>query len=35
VGTGSTTTVLAQAPETTYLANTWGTITISGSVAAT
>lgn len=32
-GTGSTTTVTAQAPETTYLANTWGTITIAGSVA--
>jgi hypothetical protein len=32
VGTGSTTTVTAQAPETTYLANSWGTITIAGSV---
>lgn len=32
-GTGSTTTVTAQAPETTYLANSWGTITIAGSVA--
>ena len=32
VGTGSTVTVTAQAPETTYLANTWGTITIAGSV---
>jgi len=32
VGSGSTTTVVAQAPETTYLANTWGTITISGTV---
>lgn len=31
VGTGSTVTVTAQAPETTYLANTWGTITIAGS----
>jgi hypothetical protein len=33
VGTGSTTTVTAQAPETTNLANTWGTITIAGSVS--
>jgi len=32
VGTGSTTTVTAVAPETTYLANSWGTITITGSV---
>jgi len=32
VGTGSAVTVTAQAPETTYLANTWGTITIAGSV---
>jgi len=32
-GTGSSTTVTAQAPETTYLANTWGTITISGTVS--
>jgi hypothetical protein len=32
-GTGSTTTVTAQSPETTYLANTWGTITITGTVA--
>jgi len=32
VGTGSTVTVTAQAPETTYLANTWGTISIAGSV---
>ena len=31
VGTGSTVTVTAQAPETTYLANTWGTITVAGS----
>lgn len=33
VGTGSTVTVTAQAPETTYLANTWGTITIAGSAS--
>jgi hypothetical protein len=33
VGSGSTVTVTAQAPETTNLANTWGTITIAGSVA--
>lgn len=32
-GTGSTTTVTVQAPETTYLGNTWGTITVAGSVA--
>ena len=32
VGSGSTTTVTAQIPETTYLANSWGTITIAGSV---
>jgi hypothetical protein len=32
VGTGTSTTVTVQAPETTYLANTWGTITVSGSV---
>ena len=32
VGTGSATTVTAQAPETTYLANSWGTITVSGTV---
>lgn len=32
VGTGSSTTVTVQAPETTYLANTWGTITVTGSV---
>ena len=32
VGTGSTTTVTAQAPETTYLGNTWGTITVTGTV---
>jgi hypothetical protein len=33
VATGSATTVTAQAPETTYLANSWGTITVAGSVA--
>ena len=32
VGTGSTVTVTAVPPELTYLANTWGTITIAGSV---
>jgi hypothetical protein len=32
-GTGSTVTVTAQAPETTNLANSWGTITIAGSVS--
>lgn len=32
VGTGSAVTVTAQAPETTYLANSWGTITIAGTV---
>lgn len=32
-GTGSTTTVTVQAPETTYLGNAWGTITVAGSVA--
>jgi len=31
VGTGSTVTVTAQAPETTNLANTWGAITVAGS----
>jgi hypothetical protein len=31
VGTGSTVTVTAQAPEVTYLANSWGTISIAGS----
>lgn len=31
VGTGSTVTLTAQAPETTYLANSWGTITLAGS----
>ena len=34
VGVGTTTTVTVQAPETTYLANTWGTITVSGSGTA-
>jgi hypothetical protein len=33
VGSGSTTTVTAQAPETTYLANSWGTISITGTVS--
>jgi hypothetical protein len=33
VGSGSTVTVTAQAPETTYLANTWGTISLAGSVS--
>lgn len=32
VGTGATTTVTVQAPETTYLANTWGSITVAGTV---
>ena len=32
VGSGSNVTVTAVAPETTNLANTWGTITIAGSV---
>ena len=32
VGAGSATTVTAQAPETTYLANSWGTISVTGSV---
>lgn len=32
VATGSSTTVTAQAPETTNLANSWGTISIAGSV---
>ena len=31
VGTGTTVTVTAQAPETTYLANSWGTISVAGS----
>jgi hypothetical protein len=32
VGTGSTVTLTAQAPETTYLGNSWGTITVAGTV---
>jgi hypothetical protein len=32
VGAGSTTTVTIQAPETTYLANSWGNIGITGTV---
>jgi hypothetical protein len=32
VGAGSATTVTVQAPETTYIANTWGTISVSGTV---
>lgn len=32
VSTGSATTLTAQAPETTNLSNTWGTITLAGSV---
>ena len=32
VASGSSTTVTVQAPETTYLANSWGTIGITGSV---
>jgi hypothetical protein len=31
VGTGTTVTVTAQAPEITYLANSWGAITVAGS----
>jgi len=33
VTSGAVTTVTAVAPETTYLANTWGTISITGTVA--
>lgn len=33
VGSGSTTTVTVAYPETTYIANTWGAVTLSGSVA--
>lgn len=33
VSTGSATTVTAQAPETTYLANSWGAISVTGSVS--
>lgn len=32
VGSGSTTTVTVQAPESTYLSNTWGTISVTGTV---
>lgn len=32
VGSGSTTTVTAVAPESTYVANTWGTISVTGTV---
>ena len=35
VSSGSATTVTAQAPETTYLGNSWGAITIAGSVSVT
>ena len=34
VAAGSATTVTAVAPETTYLANTWGAISISGTVSS-
>jgi hypothetical protein len=34
VGTGSATTVTAVVPETTNLSNSWGTITITGTVAS-
>ena len=33
VDVGSATTVTAQAPESTYIANTWGAITVSGTVS--
>jgi hypothetical protein len=33
VSAGSATTVTVQAPETAYLANTWGTISVSGTVS--
>ena len=33
VASGSTTTVTAQLPETTYIGNSWGSITVAGSVA--
>jgi hypothetical protein len=33
VGSGSTVTLTVQAPETTNLANTWGTISLTGSVS--
>ena len=32
VSSGSTTTVTARVPETTYIANSWGSIAITGSV---
>lgn len=35
VSAGSVTTVTAQAPETTNLSNTWGTISVAGSVTVT
>lgn len=35
VASGSAVTLTAQAPETTNLANTWGTITLAGSVSVT
>ncbi len=35
VGTGSTVTLTVKPPETTNLANTWGAITLSGSVSVT
>lgn len=34
VATGSTTTLTARVPETTNIANTWGAITVAGSVTA-
>jgi hypothetical protein len=33
VASGSAVTLTVRPPETTYLANTWGTITLAGSVA--
>lgn len=33
VGPGTTTTVTVQAPETTQLANTWGTLSVTGTVS--
>ena len=33
VGAGTTTTVTVQAPETTQLANTWGTLSVTGTVS--
>jgi hypothetical protein len=35
VGTGSTTTLTVRPPEVTNISNTWGTITLAGSVAVT